>query len=39
MGCGFGICQGCPVELRNGGIRYSLVCKEGPVYSISSIIV
>lgn len=39
MGCGYGICQGCPVELRNSGIRYSLVCKEGPVYDVSSIII
>jgi dihydroorotate dehydrogenase electron transfer subunit len=30
MACGFGICQGCPVELAAGG--YALMCKEGPVF-------
>lgn len=39
MACGFGICQGCPVELTDGyegGVdnrkKYALVCKEGPVF-------
>jgi dihydroorotate dehydrogenase electron transfer subunit len=36
MACGFGICQGCPVELAGGG--YALMCKDGPVFDISRII-
>ena len=33
MACGFGICQGCPVEgAGHNGKRYHLVCKEGPVF-------
>ncbi|MEE9225624.1 MAG: dihydroorotate dehydrogenase electron transfer subunit [Bacteroidota bacterium] len=39
MACGLGICQGCPVELRGGSVRYSLVCKEGPVYDTSAIVI
>lgn len=31
MACGFGICQGCPIE-ASGGERYLLVCKDGPVF-------
>jgi len=33
MGCGFGICQGCPVKLREGEKEYALMCNEGPVFS------
>jgi dihydroorotate dehydrogenase electron transfer subunit len=32
MGCGIGICQGCPVELRNASRRYALMCKDGPTF-------
>ena len=32
MACGFGICQGCPVELTDGPQRYALMCKDGPVF-------
>lgn len=32
MACGFGICQGCPIEKYNGD-GYLLVCKDGPVFS------
>jgi dihydroorotate dehydrogenase electron transfer subunit len=32
MGCGFGICQGCPVRLREGEKEYALMCCEGPVF-------
>ncbi len=39
MACGLGICQGCPVELRNSSKRYSLVCKDGPVYDISTVVI
>ncbi|RTY37877.1 dihydroorotate dehydrogenase electron transfer subunit [Chlorobium phaeovibrioides] len=33
MGCGFGICYGCSVEIANpeGGTRTILLCREGPV--------
>lgn len=32
MACGFGICQGCPIEPSNGE-SYLLVCKDGPVFN------
>lgn len=33
MACGFGICQGCPIEaLDKEG--YYLVCKDGPVFDV-----
>lgn len=46
MACGFGICQGCPVE-RTRAIqpedsnqkKYSLVCKEGPVFNIRDVVI
>jgi dihydroorotate dehydrogenase electron transfer subunit len=38
MGCGFGICQGCPVEMSGGEKRYSLMCKDGPVFDASAIV-
>lgn len=31
MACGFGICQGCPIE-KYDGAGYLLVCKDGPVF-------
>lgn len=31
MACGFGICQGCPIESTDGE-SYLLVCKDGPVF-------
>jgi dihydroorotate dehydrogenase electron transfer subunit len=31
MACGFGVCLGCAVPMESGG--FSLVCREGPVYS------
>lgn len=31
MACGFGICQGCPIENAEGD-GYFLVCKDGPVF-------
>jgi dihydroorotate dehydrogenase electron transfer subunit len=36
MACGFGICQGCPIEAadREG---YYLVCKDGPVFDIRKV--
>jgi dihydroorotate dehydrogenase electron transfer subunit len=35
MGCGVGVCQGCAVRTATSG--YSLVCKDGPVFSSTSI--
>lgn len=37
MACGFGICQGCPVEKKEGG-TFVLVCKDGPVFNAESVI-
>jgi dihydroorotate dehydrogenase electron transfer subunit len=37
MGCGIGICQGCPVELAGTGKRYALMCKDGPVFDSRTI--
>ena len=39
MACGFGICQGCPVEAVNRPEQYYLVCKDGPVFNIKDIII
>jgi dihydroorotate dehydrogenase electron transfer subunit len=37
MACGFGICQGCPVELVSGERRYALMCKDGPTFDVRAI--
>jgi len=37
MGCGVGICQGCPVELVHGDKKYALMCTDGPTFDIHSI--
>ena len=39
MACGFGICQGCPIESANDKDRYLLVCKNGPVFNLKDIII
>jgi len=39
MACGFGICQGCPIESSNNQDKYLLVCKDGPVFNIRDIII
>ncbi|MBL1213595.1 MAG: dihydroorotate dehydrogenase electron transfer subunit [Ignavibacteriae bacterium] len=36
MACGFGICQGCPIESSEDD-KYYLVCKDGPVFDIKDI--
>ncbi len=36
MACGFGICQGCPIELADSS-GYRLICKDGPVFNIEEI--
>lgn len=38
MACGFGICQGCPIESSAEPGNYKLVCKDGPVFNIEDII-
>ena len=40
MGCGFGICMGCPVEPAQGATalgRYWLACMDGPVFPAEGI--
>ncbi|MGE5432596.1 MAG: dihydroorotate dehydrogenase electron transfer subunit [Syntrophomonadaceae bacterium] len=38
MACGFGICQGCPIQaLDKDG--YYLVCKDGPVFDIRKVVI
>ncbi|MGB5875534.1 MAG: dihydroorotate dehydrogenase electron transfer subunit [Bacteroidota bacterium] len=37
MACGFGICQGCPVELSGDEGGYALMCKEGPAFDVRTI--
>ena len=37
MGCGIGICQGCPVERAGDERSYALMCKEGPAFDITTI--
>lgn len=37
MGCGIGICQGCPVELAGPEKMYALMCKDGPAFDIRTI--
>lgn len=36
MACGFGICQGCPIESKNNE-AYKLICKDGPIFNIKDI--
>jgi dihydroorotate dehydrogenase electron transfer subunit len=38
MACGFGICQGCPIEY-NEEETYKLICKDGPVFDIKNIVI
>lgn len=41
MGCGFGICVGCPVRVRDGkpgGNLYRLTCIDGPVFNAREIV-
>ncbi|MDO8548669.1 MAG: dihydroorotate dehydrogenase electron transfer subunit [Ignavibacteria bacterium] len=39
MACGFGICQGCPIESVNYPDKYLLVCKNGPVFNIRDVVI
>lgn len=38
MACGIGICQGCPVEMKHGPKKYSLVCTHGPNYDVQDVL-
>jgi dihydroorotate dehydrogenase electron transfer subunit len=38
MACGFGICQGCPIESTSNSDKYLLVCKDGPVFNIKDVV-
>jgi dihydroorotate dehydrogenase electron transfer subunit len=37
MACGFGICQGCPVELAGEPGTYALMCKDGPTFDVRTV--
>lgn len=37
MACGFGICQGCPIESTHQDESYLLVCKDGPVFNVKDV--
>lgn len=37
MACGFGICQGCPIESTTNSDKYLLICKDGPVFNIKDV--
>lgn len=39
MACGFGICQGCPIESTQQKDKFLLVCKDGPVFNIKDVII
>ncbi len=39
MACGFGICQGCPIESAKDENKYLLVCKDGPVFNAKDVII
>ena len=39
MACGFGICQGCPIEAVNQLEKYYLVCKDGPVFNVRDVVI
>ncbi len=37
MACGFGICQGCPVESKEQE-AYKLICKDGPIFNFRDVV-
>jgi dihydroorotate dehydrogenase electron transfer subunit len=39
MACGFGICQGCPIQSTNNPDKYLLVCKDGPVFNVRDVVI
>ncbi len=36
MGCGFGVCRGCAIPLRDSN-RYAMACIDGPIFSIDEV--
>jgi len=38
MACGFGICQGCPIQSTKDEDKYLLVCKDGPVFNSEDVV-
>jgi len=38
MACGFGICQGCPIQSTTDEDKFLLVCKDGPVFNSRDVI-
>lgn len=38
MACGFGICQGCPIESTEQKDKFLLVCKDGPVFNVKDVV-
>lgn len=38
MACGFGICQGCPIESTKTPDHFLLVCKDGPVFNAKDVV-
>lgn len=38
MACGFGICQGCPVQSAKDENKFLLVCKDGPVFNVKDVV-
>ncbi len=39
MACGFGICQGCPIQSTENEDKYYLVCKDGPVFNVKDVVI
>ncbi|MBN1521034.1 MAG: dihydroorotate dehydrogenase electron transfer subunit [Candidatus Aureabacteria bacterium] len=37
MGCGFGVCLGCAVKVKDKENPYKMVCKDGPVFHAEDI--
>jgi dihydroorotate dehydrogenase electron transfer subunit len=39
MACGFGVCWGCVVALKEGeNVAYRRVCREGPVFDAREVV-
>jgi dihydroorotate dehydrogenase electron transfer subunit len=40
MGCGFGVCQGCPLKQRqpDGSVQYRLCCVDGCIFPLESLV-
>ncbi|MEW6744360.1 MAG: dihydroorotate dehydrogenase electron transfer subunit [Planctomycetota bacterium] len=42
MGCGFGVCNGCAVKVRDSdrpeGFRYDRACRDGPVFDHAALV-